>query len=137
MANKCWLTGNLTKDPEYQKTNSGVSVARFSVAVTRKYKNDAGEYEADFINCVAWRNTADFVSKYLHKGNKIGLTGSIQTRSYDAQDGTKRYVTEVIADEVESYTPKQENENKPKTEAQAKQEVMQNFEPIDDDNLPF
>lgn len=137
MANKCWLTGNLTKDPEYQKTNSGISVARFSIAVTRKYKNEAGEYEADFINCVAWRNTADFVSKYLHKGNKIGLTGSIQTRSYDAQDGTKRYVTEVIADEVESYTPKTENENKPKTEAQAKQEVMQKFEPIDDDNLPF
>lgn len=137
MANKCWLTGNLTKDVEYQITSSGITLCRFTIAVSRKFKNDKGEYETDFINCVAWRNTAEFISKYAHKGNKIGVTGSIQTRTYDAQDGTKRYVTEVVADEVELYTPKSENENKPKTEAQAKQEVMKNFEPIDDDNLPF
>jgi single-strand DNA-binding protein len=135
--NKVILTGNITKDIEYQKTNNNVALCRFTIAVNRKFKKEDGTVDTDFINCVAWRNTADFVSKYLHKGNRIGLTGSIQTRSYDAQDGTKRYVTEVIADEVESYTPKTENENKPKTEAQAKQEVMQNFEPIDDDNLPF
>lgn len=135
--NKCLLVGNLTKDVEYQTTASGVSVCRFTIAVNRKFKNDKGEYDSDFINCVAWRSTADFISKYAHKGNKVGVSGSIQTRTYDAQDGTKRYVTEVIADEVELYTPKSENENKPQTEASVKQEVMQKFEPISEDNLPF
>lgn len=67
--------------------------------------------EADFINCVAWRSTADFVHKYFIKGNKIGLRGSLQTRSYDAQDGSKRYVTEVIADEVEFVAPKSDGQN--------------------------
>ena len=67
--------------------------------------------EADFINCVAWRSTADFVQKYFIKGNKIGLRGSLQTRSYDAQDGSKRYVTEVIADEVEFVAPKSDGQN--------------------------
>ena len=135
--NKVILVGNMVADPEYQTTASGISLCRFRIAVQRKFKNEKGEYESDFISVVAWRGTADFVSKYLHKGNKVGVTGSLQTRTYDAQDGTKRYVTEVIADEVESYTPKSENENKPKTEAATKQEVMQNFEPIDDANLPF
>ena len=135
--NRVILSGNLCGDPEYQTTASGISLCRFRIAVQRKFKNEKGEYESDFISVVAWRGTADFVSKYLHKGNKVGVTGSLQTRTYDAQDGTKRYVTEVVADEVESYTPKSENENKPKTEAAAKQEVMQNFEPIDDQNLPF
>ena len=135
--NKVILSGNLCGDPEYQTTASGISLCRFRIAVQRKFKNEKGEYESDFISIVAWRGTADFVSKYLHKGNKVGVTGSLQTRTYDAQDGTKRYVTEVVADEVESYTPKSENENKPKTEASAKQEVMQSFEPIETDNLPF
>lgn len=135
--NKVILTGNLTKDIEYQKTNSGIAVARFTIAVNRKFKKEDGTVDTDFINCVAWRNTADFISKYAHKGNKIGVFGSLQTRSYDAQDGSKRYVTEIIAEDIELYTPKTENENKPKTEAQAKQEVMEKFEPIDDDNLPF
>lgn len=135
--NKVILSGNLCGDPEYQTTASGISLCRFRIAVQRKFKNEKGEYESDFISVVAWRGTADFVSKYLHKGNKIGVTGSLQTRTYDAQDGTKKYVTEVVADEVESYTPKSENENKPKTDAAAKQEVMQSFEPIESDNLPF
>ena len=135
--NKVILVGNLTKDVEYQTTVSGISICRFTIAVNRKFKNESGEYDSDFINCVAWRNTADFISKYAHKGNKVGVVGSLQTRSYDAQDGTKRYVTEVIADDVELYTPKSENANKPQTEASVKQEVFQKFEPIDDDNLPF
>lgn len=137
MANKCWLTGNLTKDVEYQKTASGIDVARFTIAVNRKFKNDKGETESDFINCVAWRNNAEFANKYLHKGNRLGVIGSIQTRTYDAQDGSKRYVTEVIVDELEIYTPKSENKNKPQTEASVKQETMQKFEPIPDSQLPF
>ena len=135
--NKVILVGNMVANPEYQTTASGISLCRFRIAVQRKFKNEKGEYESDFISVVAWRGTADFVSKYLHKGNKVGVTGSLQTRTYDAQDGTKKYVTEVVADEVESYTPKSENENKPKTDAAAKQEVMQSFEPIESDNLPF
>ena len=113
--NRVILVGNMVADPEYQTTASGISLCRFRIAVQRKFKNEKGEYESDFISVVAWRSSADFVSKYLHKGNKIGVTGSLQTRTYDAQDGSKRYVTEVVADEVESYTPKSENENKPKT----------------------
>lgn len=135
--NKVIISGNIVKDPEYQKTASGVSVCKFTVAVNRKFKNEKGETESDFINCVAWRNTAEFISKYTHKGNRVGVFGSIQTRSYETQDGSKRFVTEVIAEDVELYTPKAENDNKPKTEAQNKQQVMQTFEPIDDDNLPF
>lgn len=135
--NKVILVGNMVADPEYTKTASGIDVCRFRLAVQRKFKNEKGEYESDFLSIVTWRGSAEFVSKYARKGNKLGVTGTLQTRNYEARDGTKRYVTEVIADEVELYTPKSENENKPKTEAQAKQEVMQKFEPIDDDNLPF
>ena len=131
--NRVILIGNLTKDPEFNTTNSGISVCRFTVAVNRKFKNENGESESDFINIVTWRGLADNCGKYLHKGNKVSVCGSIQTRSYDTPDGTKRYVTEVIADEVEFLTPVKENENKPKTEASAKHEVMQKFEPISED----
>ena len=135
--NKCILLGNLTADPNFATSTNGVSLCKFTIAVQRKYKNDNGESEADFINIITWRGLADNCSKYLHKGNKVAVVGSIQTRNYDAQDGTKRYVTEIIADEVEFLTQKQENENKPKTEASAKQETMQNFTPVNEDNLPF
>ena len=135
--NKVILVGNLTRDPELITTNNGISVCKFGLAVQRRFTNQNGEREADFINIVAWRQNADFCYKYFKKGNKVALVGSLQTRSYDAQDGTKRYVTEVIADDVELYTPKSENANKPQTEASVKQEVFQKFEPIDDDNLPF
>lgn len=135
--NKIIITGNLVKDPEYTTTANGIAVCKFTLAVNRKYKKEDGSTETDFINCVAWRNTADYVSKYAHKGNRLGIIGSLQTRSYDAQDGSKRYVTEVLVDEVELYTSKQDNDNKPKTDAQSKQEIMQGFEPINTDDLPF
>ena len=135
-----WIgIGNLVKDPEFQTTTSGLSVCKFTVAVQRRFKNENGESEADFINIVTWRKLADNCNKYLRKGNKVCVTGVIQTRTYDAQDGTKRYITEIIADDIEFLTASKENENKPKTESQNRQEVMQHFEPIDDDNskLPF
>lgn len=135
--NKVELIGNLTSEPSFNTTNNGISNCKFSIAVQRKYKNDKGESEADFLNIVTWRGLADNCSKYLHKGNKVAIAGSIQTRSYDANDGTKRYVTEIVADEVEFLTQKQENANKPQTEASQKQEVMQGFEPIPDSQLPF
>ena len=109
--NKVILIGNLVKDPEMQTTASGVSVCKFSVAVNRPYKKD-GETETDFINIVAWRGVADNVGKYLKKGNKCAVTGAMQNRSYDAQDGTKRYITEVIADSVEFLTAVKKDETK-------------------------
>ena len=99
--NKAILVGNLTRDPESRTTPSGVSCVTFTVACQRRFVNQQGVREADFINCVAWRQTADFVSRYFTKGSRIGVEGTIQTRSYDAQDGSKRYVTEVVVDNVE------------------------------------
>lgn len=98
--NKAILMGRLTKDPELKSTNNGISVCTFTVAVDRRFKNANGEREADFIPVVAWRQTADFVSKYFQKGQRIALVGSIQVRSWDDNDGQRRYITEIIADEV-------------------------------------
>lgn len=129
--NKVILVGNLTKDPELITTSNGVDVSRFTIAVQRKYKNANEEYESDFINCVAWRSSAEFIHKYFKKGNKIGIVGSIQTRSYDAEDGTKRYVTEVVVEECEFVQSKKGDSNN-----QA-EDTKPELEPIDDDNLPF
>ena len=129
--NKVILVGNLTKDPELTTTQSGINVARFTIAVQRKFKNANDEYESDFINCVAWRSSAEFIHKYFNKGNKIGVVGSIQTRSYDAEDGIKRYVTEVVVEECEFVQSKKGDSNN-----QA-EDTKPEFEPIDDDNLPF
>ena len=99
--NKVELIGRLTKEPEIKLTSNQTQYCNFTVAVDRRFKDANGQRQADFINCVAWKNTAVFIQKYFHKGNKIGLIGSIQTRSYDDQNGQKHFVTEVIADEVE------------------------------------
>ena len=99
--NKVILVGNLTRDPEYRTTPNGASVCNFSIAVQRRFANQQGVREADFINCVAWRQQADFVHRFFTKGRRIGVVGSLQTRTYDAQDGSKRYVTEVVCDECE------------------------------------
>lgn len=97
--NKVILMGNLTKDPEFKTTPSGVSVTTFSVAVGRRFAKQGDEVTADFFNVVAWRNTAEFVSKYFTKGRAIVVVGSLQNRSWTDQNGQKRYITEVIADE--------------------------------------
>ncbi len=98
--NKVILVGNLTADPELKKTPSGVSVTAFSIAVQRRYAKPEDPVQADFINIVAWRTTAEFVSRYFTKGSPILVCGAIQTRNYTDQNGQKRYVTEVVADEV-------------------------------------
>ena len=98
--NKALLVGRLTREPELKTTGSGTSVCTFSLAVQRKYKNADGEYEADFINCVAWRNQAEFLAKFFNKGSMVGIVGSIQTRNYE-KNGQRVYITEVVADEVE------------------------------------
>lgn len=107
--NQVQLVGNLTKDPVLRNTQNGIPVCTFTLACQRRFKNAEGKYEADFIDCVAWRETAKFVQKHFIKGNKLGLTGSIQSRSYEAQDGSRRYVTEVIVDNVEFVAPRPES----------------------------
>jgi single-strand DNA-binding protein len=99
--NKVLLTGRLTKDPELRTTGSGLAVASFSLAVTRTFKNKDGNYDADFFNVSVFGKQAANVSKYCFKGSQVGVEGRLQSRSYDAQDGTKRYVTEVVVENVE------------------------------------
>lgn len=131
--NKAILVGRLTRDPELKSTANGTNVCSFSIAVNRRYKNAEGNYDADFINCTAWRQTAEFVSKYFTKGRMIGVVGSIQTRNYDDKDGKKVYVTEVAADEVHFVESKGDNNNNTAPVAD-----VNDFAPIDDtDELPF
>ena len=133
--NRVFLIGNLTRDPELATTNSGVSVCRFALAVSRNFSNADGERETDFLNIIVWRGQAENCHKYLKKGSKCAISGSIQVRNYDAQDGTKRYVTEIVADNVEFL-----NSKNPQGEGQEKFEdkkEVSDLEPIDDDTLPF
>ena len=100
--NKVFLIGNLTRDPEMRSTQSGVSVCNFSIAVNRRFRNaQTGQQETDFLNIVAWRQLAELCGRYLTKGSKVAVTGSIQTRTYEAQDGSKRSAFDIVADEVE------------------------------------
>ena len=99
MLNKVILMGRLTRDPELKSTPQGVSTCSFSIAVDRNFVRQGEERKADFINCVAWRQTAEFIPRYFKKGNMVALEGSIQTRSWD-DDGKNRYATEVIVSQV-------------------------------------
>ena len=134
--NRVVLTGRLTRDVELKATSTGNNVASFTVAVDGFTKDQNGETISSFINCVAWSNTAKFVSTYCKKGSLVALEGRLQSRSYDRKDGTKAYVTEVIVDRIENLSPKdaattsanegfsiQENENQPLS--------------YSDDDLPF
>ncbi len=141
--NKVILVGNLTKDPELVTTNNGISLCRFTLAVQRRFTTSDGEREADFINIVVWRAQADNCYKYLKKGSKAGVVGTLQTRAYDGNDGTRKYATEVVAEEVEFLASRGASAGE-EAEAPAagskstgKSDVVNKFEPIDDDNLPF
>ena len=103
--NKVFLIGNLVRDPEVRATQSGISVCNFTVAVNRRFKKENGEQETDFLNVIAWRQLAELCGKYLAKGRKVAVTGSIQTRTYEAKDGSKRTAWDIVADEVEFLTP--------------------------------
>ena len=152
--NKVVLGGRLTSEPELKTTPSGVSVISFTVAVNRRFSKD-GETQADFIRVTAWRQTAEFVSKFFHKGSSICITGSIQTRSWTDNNGTKRYETEVVADEAifvdsksESSAQAQKNSNSTyvpesygniggSTEGSFQNEAAEKLEQFEDDELPF
>lgn len=107
--NKIMLIGRLTKDPELKYTQSGTAVVSFNLAVDRRFVNQNGEREADFINCVAWNKTAEFIAQYFHKGKQIALEGRLQVRNYDGNDGQRRWVTEVVAEQVEFVGSKNDN----------------------------
>jgi len=142
--NKVILIGNLTADPETRQTQSGIPMCTFRLAVQRRFSNAQGVKEADFINIVTWRQTAELCSRFLTKGRKCAVVGSLQTRSYDAQDGTKRYITEVVADEVEFIGSQQGGQNQynpgdvpPPPEPPASYQSNTGFTQVDDDELPF
>ena len=138
MINNVVLVGRLTRDPELRHTPSNVAVATFSLAVNRNFKNQAGDYEADFISCIMWRQQAENFANWLKKGALVGITGRIQTRSYDNQQGQRVYVTEVVAESFQILEKKDNAANNASMENQ----ISPSFEktnPMDisDDNLPF
>ena len=126
--NKVFLIGNLIKDPELRTTNSGKSVCTFSIAVNRRKDKD-GNSTADFFSIVAWRQLAELCGKYLAKGRKVSVVGELQNRSYEANDGTKRHVTEIVANEIEFLTPKGESKEQAN--------FAEGFTEIDGSDLPF
>ena len=134
--NKVILIGNLTRDPELTETPTGVSVCRFAIAVSRDYANADGNRETDFFNITVWRGRAENCGKYLKKGNKVAIVGSLQTRSYEDKDGIKRNVTDVVANEVEFLTPKGAQTEDDAPVVGTRRERPQ-LEAIDDNQLPF
>lgn len=138
--NKVFMIGRLAADPELRTTQSGTPVATYRLAVNRRRSAD-GAQEADFFPCVAWGKGAEFAAKYLTKGMKIAIAGHLQTRSWDAQDGTKRYTTEIIVDEHEfcesrgAAAPEQAAPAVPA--AQAARPADGGYTQVDDDELPF
>lgn len=109
--NKVFLIGRLTRDPELRYTGTNLPVATFSLAVNRNFTNQSGEREADFINIVVWRKQAENVKNYLTQGSQVAIDGRLQTRSYDGEDGKKRYITEVVADNVQFLDTKNGRDN--------------------------
>jgi len=164
MLNRVVIVGRLTRDPDLRYTSTGVAVANFTVAANRPFKNQQGEQEADFINCVTWRKQAENLTTYMKKGNLIGVDGRIQTRSYENQEGKMVYVTEVLAESIQflesrgssqqrggqqsqpnyqnqqqQVPPQQQPQAQGQQETQSSNSLKQNSEQVDvsDDDLPF
>lgn len=142
--NKIVITGNLCKDIELRYTTSNIPVLQNSVAVKNDFKNANGEYDSEFINIVVWRQTAEFLKNYAAKGSKVLVEGRLTTRSYDKQDGTKGYVTEVVAEKVELLdAKKKENTTNEKQDASVQEKQSDPFKQfgseivLTDDDLPF
>ena len=136
MHNTVILVGRLTKEPELRYTAESVGVATFTLAVQRDYKNSDGNYDSDFINCVTYRNTAEFVNNYIHKGDLVIAHGRITTGSYETDKGERRYTTTVTVEKIKGLMQK-------KQDVETKQiDEEKDFDPntietIDDDSLPF
>ena len=136
--NNVSLIGRFTRDPELRSTETGASVCSFSLAVQRGYRNKDGEYEADFINCVAWKNSAEFISKYFKKGQQIGVQGELQTRKWSDDEGKTRYATEVIIRNT-TFVGKSENSNTAHTSSEENfgELPIPDMSNIPDKDLPF
>ncbi len=131
--NRVVLIGRPTKDPELQFTpGAGKAVTKFILAVNRRYKKD-GQPEADFLPIVVWGKIAENTANYVRKGSQIGVSGSIRTRSYEAKDGNKRYVTEIVADEVQFLDSKNSSKKSNENDDYLDPDVT----PVDDDDIPF
>lgn len=124
--NKILLIGRIVKDVNLSETQSNIAVCRFSIAVKRRFSSE-GEPQADFFNITAWRGLAESVARYCKKGNKVAVTGSVQIRTYEGNDGVKRTAVDVVAEDVEFLTPK----------AQEATGAKGRLEPIEDDDIPF
>lgn len=135
--NKVILIGNLADEPKTSMTESGILKCTFRLATQRKYTNQqTGHREADFHSVVVWRQLAELCAKYLAKGRKCAVEGSINYRSYDAKDGSKRYVTEIVADSVEFLSARQQDGQNAGSQAGTNTQ-QEGFVPVDDDDLPF
>lgn len=136
--NRVILIGNLGKDPELRYTPSGDAVANFSMATSERYKDRSGEQQerTEWHNIVAWRNLAEICGKYLQKGKQVYIEGKIQTRSYDDRDGVKRYITEVIADQMQMLGSKEPQE-RPRTTQEAYQQAVGYDELPPEGDIPF
>ena len=132
--NKAILIGRVTKPIELKKTTSGKSVISFTLAVNKDFKNADGKYDADFINCVAFEQRAETISKYVNKGDKFGVIGKINTRIYEKQDGSKTQITEVKVEEFEFFENKKD---KPAEVNGFSNADADDFEQPLDDDLPF
>lgn len=132
--NKITIVGRLTKDPTFTQTNSGIDLSRFTVASKSRNKNEDGTSKTTFFMCLAWRVIAENIMQYCKKGDLVSISGSIDDRWYEA-DGVRKQVWEVTVEDIEFLTTKEEREKS--GNAAPSKGKQQNFEPIDDDNLPF
>ena len=137
--NNITLIGRLTRDPEvrYSTGENSTCIARFSIAVQRKFKNAEGNYEADFPNIIAFGKQSEFIEKYFHKGDMIGIRGRIQTGSYTNKDGVKVYTTDVVAEDVEFVGSKNDNSTTPANPSKPVDDGFINVPEGIDDELPF
>ena len=139
--NKVFLIGNLTRDPELTETAGGVPVCHFAIAVNRTYAAQDSDRQTDFFNCTAWRATAETIARYTKKGNKVAVTGSVQLRNYEDNQGVKRTAVDIIVQDVEFLTPKatgdsfDEMEDTPRASAPKRKPVLQAMD--DDSDIPF
>lgn len=129
--NKVFLIGHLVKDPELRYTSSNIPVASFTLAVNRNFTNQNGEKETDFINIVAWKKQAENIHKYCFKGSRVSIDGRLQTRTYEDQNGQKRYVTEVVSENIEFLSAKKE-ETKEKSNSEILKDVMEDKDPFEE-----
>lgn len=138
--NKVFLIGNLTRDPELTETPSGVAVCHFSIAVNRNYSSGDGERQTDFFNCVAWRGLGETIARYTKKGKKVAITGTIQTRTYENNQGVKVPAIDIVAQDVEFLSPKDGGDGfddvPPASTGGARRKPT--LQPMDDDSdMPF